>query len=97
MVPVRVHLLDTQTGLEAWYEYQIAIDRAEDPDDNEGFWWTDGNAACDCERGRCLYSALGKPDPQVPCGDSRIRIIEATVDGKSRKWCDSFDGKATQV
>jgi hypothetical protein len=84
---VRVRLRDVVTGDEAWHQYETAHDR--DPDDDEGFWWTDGNAACDCERARCLAAALGRPDPNVPCGSARIVILEATIDGAPRPWHDT--------
>jgi hypothetical protein len=89
MADVRIHLRDTETDDEAWHVYQMDDARVDDPDDPEGFWWTDGNAACDCERGRCLAVALGRPDPCIPCGDSRVVITEATVNGQSRlAWRD---------
>lgn len=89
MADVRVLLRDTETGEEAWHEYAITQERADDPDDNEGFYWTDGNAGCDCERLRCLHAALGRPDPNIGCGSSRVIIVEATVDGVKREWKDT--------
>jgi len=101
MVTVRIHLFDTKTGLAAWHEYKMDSARADDPDDPEAFWWTNGNAGCDCERARILYAQLGKPDPNVACGNSRVCITDATVDGIRREsWCDKselFDGSSTQV
>lgn len=88
-VDVRILLRDTATGEEAWHVETASAEQANDPDDNLGFYWTDGNGGCDCERSRCLHAALGRPDPNVPCGDSRIIIVEATVDGTSRQgWCE---------
>lgn len=90
VVEVRIHLRDTHTNAEAWYVYQMDGVRADDSDDPEGFWWTDGNAACDCERGRCLAVALGQPDPHLPCGDDRVVILDATVNGQPRlAWRDA--------
>ena len=85
MAEVRIYLRDTETGEEAWHVYQMDDARVEDPDDPEGFWWTDGNAACDCERARCLGPPQSAaPMPHLACGDDRIVIIEATVNGHSR-------------
>jgi hypothetical protein len=90
VVEVRIHLRDTQTGDEAWYHFQTEASRAHDIDDPEGWYWTDGNGACDCERMRCLAAALGRPDPKIPCGDARVVIMDATVDGAPRKgWRDA--------
>ena len=90
MVQVRIHLLDTTTGVDAWHIYEMEASRADDPDDPEGWFWTDGNASCDCERARCLYEAIGAPDPNLPCGDDRIMVIEAIVNGERREsWRDA--------
>jgi len=90
MADVRIHLRDTETGEEGWHVYQIDDARGDDPDDPEGFWWTDGNAACDCERARVLAAARGKSDPHVPCGDARVVILDATVNGVPRAgWRDA--------
>jgi hypothetical protein len=89
MADVRIHLRDTETGKEAWHVYQMDDARVDDPDDPEGWWWTDGNAACDCERMRVLAAAFGKPDPNIACGDTRVVIEDAIVNGQPREsWCD---------
>lgn len=89
MPEVRILLRDTQTGDEGWHVYEMPDERAADFDDPEGFWWTDGNAGCDCERMRCLDLALNRARRDIPCGSSRVVIVEATVSGVSRPlWAD---------
>lgn len=85
---VKIRFRDTQTGDEATYAYETERTAADDVDDDEGFYWTDGNGACDCERLRCLHAALGRPDPNIDCGSSRVVIVEATIDGTPRDWVD---------
>lgn len=88
-VLVQIHLLDTLTGDRAWHVFTMDRDRAEDPDDPEGWYWTDGSAACDCERMRVLSSVLGRSNPDIPCGDTRVKIVAALVDKKPRpSWLD---------
>ena len=80
---VRVLLRDTQTGDEAWEESDVEVQYL----DGQQFWWTEGNACCDCNRLTFLHRALGKEqdvtddrDP-YPCGDGRVVIVRAEVDG----------------
>ena len=77
---VRVRLRDTKTGEEGVHEYD-----AENADGAE-FYWTDGNMACDCNRMQCLHEALGRPDPAVGCGSSRVVIVDASIDGVRQEW-----------
>lgn len=89
MPELRILLRDTETGAEAWHVETVSAEQAEDPDNNLGFYWTDGNGACDCERGRCLRAAIGAPDPHFPCGDTRVVIVEARIDGHLKPWSDA--------
>lgn len=43
------------------------------------FWWEEGNAACDCNRGDFFNQALGDMDSDEPCGDDRysVRLSDA--------------------
>jgi len=79
-------LKDTTTGEEATHEYEITPERADDPDDCEGFYWTDGNGACDCNRVQFFKGALGDTGDGALCSNGRIVIVEATVDGVTRDW-----------
>jgi hypothetical protein len=86
MSELRIVLRDTETGDEAAHIQSVDAERMADPDEPEKFYWKDGNAGCDCERARCLYAALGRPDPDIPCGDSRVVIVSATLDGVPLDW-----------
>ena len=79
---VRVLLRDTQTGDEAWHEYDVEDRYA----DSQEFWWTDGNGACDCNRMGDLARALGREDPDLECGHDRIVIAQAEIDGVPQDW-----------
>ena len=74
---LRVVLRDTVTGDEA--EYAQNVPAGVDLDTLE-FVWFEGNDGCDCNRGSYLASALGKDDPRLPCGDSRVVIVSARLD-----------------
>lgn len=86
----RVLLHDKDTGREVWHESRRPFDE-DFPDESlrcAAFWWTDGNAACDCNRGLFLARDLGLPedDPlgDLPCshhGEGRIVIKAATLNG----------------
>ena len=84
MSEVRVLLRDTVTGEEAWYSYSVDDEYAE----GQEFYWSDGNGGCDCNRGSCLASVLGKADPNLPCGESRIALLRAEVNGIEQSWAD---------
>lgn len=86
MPVVRIRFRDTETGEEGVHTYDITQERADDVDDDEGFFWTDGNGGCDCERARLIAASHGRPDPNIGCGSWRVVIEEATVDGKPRNW-----------
>ena len=85
---VRIRFRDVLTGEEGEHSYQTDRLLADDPDDAEGFYWTDGNGACDCERGRVLAATHECADPNVPCGDSRIRIVGAWRGETPVPWDD---------
>ena len=86
---VRIRFLDTITGDVGEYRYDTERLLADDPDDDEGFYWTDGNGACDCERMRILRAVTdGGSDQDAPCGDSRVRIIEAWRGNVRVPWDD---------
>jgi hypothetical protein len=81
---VRVLLLDRETGDEAWHEDLVESQYLE----SQEFWWTEGNGACDCNRGDFLARALGKPEPNLSCSDTRIAIVRAEIDGVAQDWAD---------
>lgn len=97
MANFRILLRDTQTFQEAWHEYSVQQEYA----DNQDFWWFDGNGACDCNRLAFLHEALGIYDEDAvaraeesgndlyPCGHNRVALIEAWQDGKQlTDWKD---------
>lgn len=88
MPRVEIRFRDTETADEATHAYDTDRCQFDDVDDDEGFYWTDGNGACDCERMRVLSAALGRSDPNIACGSSRVTIVSATFDGVAMKWAD---------
>lgn len=51
-----------------WY------DGVENPDPLP-YWWTDGNAACDCNRHGWFQEGFGLPeDEEHPCGDAEYEV-----------------------
>lgn len=79
MRELRVLLKDTETGKQGWYSDQFPDDY---PSDAVDYMWTEGNNACDCNRGDYLAEALDEPRPNLPCAGSRIVVLEATLDGQ---------------
>jgi hypothetical protein len=53
-----------------------------DPCESRGsvFWYTEGNAGCDCNRGLFFARAAGEPDPEIPCGETAYSILRAVTD-----------------
>lgn len=89
MAKIRVTLRDTQTGDEGVYEYDNEPDpdpAGEDPFHGDEYLWTDGNFGCDCNRLLFIARALGRPDRDVTCGDERVVIVDATIDGVKQDW-----------
>jgi len=43
------------------------------------FWWKEGNASCDCNRGEFFNSAHGDSDSESECGEGRysVRLSDA--------------------
>lgn len=57
-----------------------------DEDESERFWWTDGNAGCDCLRSDLFADAAGEPRPATPCGEVAYSVIRAILpDGSERQ------------
>lgn len=81
MKVLRVLLRDMETGKEGWVTDTYPDDY---PDESIDFMWTDGNYACDCNRGDFLARALGEPEPEpaLSCAGSRIAVMDATLNGQ---------------
>ena len=84
MAHVVVKLRDTETGDEASYEYDVPDDA--DVIESQEFMWHEGNYSCDCNRMLFLARGLGREDPDVSCGDNRVVITDATIDGVKQDW-----------
>ncbi len=40
------------------------------------FWWTDGNAGCDCNRAIFFARSAGEPEPpETPCSSDKFYVI----------------------
>lgn len=52
-----------------------------DWDDLSEFWWSEGNFACDCNRGDCFHRALTSEDTDEECGDDRYQVRITLPDG----------------
>jgi hypothetical protein len=60
------HITDTTTG-------ETRTMRLDGPfDHDEDFWWHEGNASCDCNRGAWFHG--GGRTEKHPCGDGRYRV-----------------------
>lgn len=72
-----IHLKDTQTG-----EVRQIHEDAGWPGDERcatEYMWTEGNYACDCNRGLFYARAAGEPDPEhTGCSDTRYVIVKVT-------------------
>lgn len=48
------------------------------------FWWSEGNAACDCNRADWFAEAGAEPEPDqkdTPCGSSRFSVTVSDTGG----------------
>lgn len=59
-------------------------------DDANDFWWTDGNAACDCNRAIFWACAAGEEAPDTECGTDAYLIRVTDEDGTV--LYDEFEG-----
>src|SRR5688500_8732844 len=81
--PVRIFIIRTADGVEVehrpdWKPSWIADDR---------FWWTEGNAACDCNRHDFFSDTIGcDQDDDPACSHSRYRIRVEDADGNNLFW-----------
>ena len=78
---IDVHLFDTETGERAVYDPGIEYDGWDEDDE---FLWSEGNYACDCNRGHFFARALGRPDISLPCRGERMCIEKIVERGTDR-------------
>jgi hypothetical protein len=77
---IRIHWKEPATGREG--VYQDGDDCPSVSRDEDGywnlFWWTEGNAGCDCNRA-IFFLGLDSEDPDNYCGSDRFIILKAEV------------------
>lgn len=67
-------------------ERTVHVDHPWD-DDTEKWWWTDGNAGCDCNRGDDFGRAGGDPPQEYPCGNEAYLVVRVILpDGTTVDW-----------
>ena len=73
---------DTRTGEKRTYKHQVERQYAYREDDGSfsDFWWSEGNASCDCNRYRFFhaYDGLSTSEERPTCGYDRFRIVSIT-------------------
>jgi hypothetical protein len=81
----RIHWKDLLDNVEGVYEdkegfYSMHEDMDEPPYPGWGlFWWTEGNAGCDCNRG-LFFRGL-----DIECGDDRFELTKFEVQPKGEE------------
>ena len=91
--PIIARIRDNQTQEIREYSDNLTGDNDEDGNFFE-FWWSEGNASCDCNRGLFFGYAIGLEYDDIPheCGD--IRYSVEILDAKNRNVLYSdFDGR----
>jgi hypothetical protein len=79
-VAIRVHIRETATGTVATYLDKTGIEEGEKHPNP--FWWSEGNASCDCNRELFFNRALGRPEIETACSSGRFLVrLENKVDG----------------
>lgn len=74
MTKVWIDILEVQTGRVRTIEDEL-VD-ADDPRELNPWYWTDGNASCDCNRELYFLRACGEDEDEgeVRCGSTRYRV-----------------------
>lgn len=61
------------------------------------FWWTEGNFACDCNRGNEWHRAGGVAEDDLPesmCGDAKFSVLYAEFPNGSKITIDEPSNKS---
>jgi hypothetical protein len=73
---IGVLLLETSSGFLNLHTYDVEDKYAV----GQEFWWTDGNAGCDCNRTLALFD-FTEQDLIAECGYSRIQLLSIQIEG----------------
>lgn len=58
--------------------------RKSDWQNSSGFWWTDGNYGCDCNRDlEFMHAADEQSQEDASCGDMKKYVVQIVLDDKS--------------
>lgn len=72
-VRIVAHIRKNETGEVRQYETDAIMELGEVAPDE--FWWSEGNAGCDCNRSLFFYRAIGEDEPEEPeCGEGRFSV-----------------------
>lgn len=77
MKTIIAKLNDTRNEYTREYEYKVKNEYVE----SQEFWWTEGNAACDCNRILYLYNWDESKDLDCNMGDNIIELLSLIIDG----------------
>jgi hypothetical protein len=50
--------------------------------DSQEFWWSEGNACCDCNRGLFFADVKGEDDPDRECGYTAYDVVSLKKGGE---------------
>ena len=75
-----IRLRDNETGEEISYMEDYAREQSDEAEALLVFIWTEGNYACDCNRGLFFGRAKDGNDMEVECGFTRFTAVDATAE-----------------
>ena len=76
-VRVTQHIRCNATGENRQSDAQARLEDRGDGRASESpneWWWSDGNAACDCNRAMFFAQAADEPDPNLDCGHGAYSV-----------------------
>lgn len=93
-IPYKALVRRNADGLERWLNHECEAQYL----DNQLFWWTDGNAACDCNRGLFFdgdeaedWDEGDSGDDPYPCGHERYTLLRLELpDGRWASDAEPF-------
>jgi len=85
----RAKIIDTVTGRECMSEeFDGDYNDAVYGEPHDHYMWTDGNYACDCNRGGFHHRALGIEEQDYPCSGERFYVPYLEYEDGTRLECD---------